>query len=134
MKFSTKSTYGLRAIIRLAKNWDNGNLSLATIATEENISLGYLEKLFSKLKQKDLVRADKGTTGGYSLIKKPTDISVLEIINALEGQRDTFHCTAEKGKVYCSAKCDCDANIYLVKIQNELTKTLQKIKLSELVK
>lgn len=134
MKFSTKATYGIRAIIRLAQNWEQGNLSLATIASEENISLGYLEKIFSKLKNKKIVVAEKGTTGGYCLSKKPSEINILEIINALEGDQDIFHCLDEKGKKYCSIKCHCDANSYLVKIQGELSKTLEKIKLSELIK
>lgn len=133
MKFSTKSTYGLRAVIRLAKHWDQGNLSLATIAAEENISLGYLEKLFSQLKKAELVKADIGASGGYILSRKPDEISAFEVIRTLEGQNNIFYCLDKKGKVYCSSNCHCGANKFLVKIQNELVKTLQKIKLSELI-
>jgi len=132
MKFSTKSTYGLRAVIRLAEHWDKGNLSLATIANEENISLGYLEKLFSKLKKAELVKADIGVSGGYSLSKNPKDVSAFEVIKTLEGQKSIFYCLDGSGKVYCSSNCHCGGNKFLVKIQNELIKTLQKIKLSEL--
>lgn len=133
MKFSTKSTYGLRAIIRLAEHWNKGNVSLAVIASEENISLGYLEKLFSRLKKANLVKAEIGSAGGYCLTRQPLEISVYEIIKTLEGQNRLFYCLDAKGKIYCSNACTCGGNKFLVKIQDELIKTLTKIKLSELI-
>lgn len=134
MKFSTKSTYGLRAVVRLAENWGKGKVSLAAIAREEKISLGYLERLFSRLKEADLIKAEKGVTGGYSLTKSPDKISALEVINTLEGEKSLFYCLAEGGKVYCSKSCHCGASLVLAKAQEALNEALGKIKLSELVK
>jgi Rrf2 family protein len=133
MKFSTKSTYGLRAIARLAKNWGEGNVSLASIAEDENISLAYLERIFARLKRSNIVKAEKGATGGYRLIKKPQDLSALEVIQSLEGKNSLFHCLNKNGKIFCSLSCDCTANQALVKVELALNKTLERIKLSELV-
>lgn len=134
MKFSTKATYGLRAIVRLAKETDNQPVSLSTIAQEENISLGYLETIFSKLKKAKLVKAVKGSAGGYSLVGRPEELNAWEIINALEGKNSLFHCLDDKEKVFCSQKCECSANFALLMIESNLNQTLKNISLASLVK
>lgn len=132
MKFSTKSTYGLRAMIKLAKNWEKDSLPLSNIAKSENISQKYLERLFSDLKKANLVRAEKGMSGGYKLLKSPSEINVLDIISALEGKISSFHCFNEDGKIYCNSKCSCGVTLVLNKVQQSLALTLKEIKLSEL--
>lgn len=134
MKFSTKSTYGLRAIARLAKTHGKGNVSLSSIAEEEKISLAYLERIFVNLKRAGIVKAAKGAAGGYRLAKKPRDLSALEVIRSLEGENSLFHCLGKSGKVFCSLRCDCAANQALIKVESALNKTLENIKLSQLVK
>ena len=78
MKFSTKTTYGLRAMIMLGRYWGDGKISLATIAKHEGISVKYLEQIFSRLKKEKLVLSEKGANGGYSLTRKPSDISIFD--------------------------------------------------------
>jgi Rrf2 family protein len=134
MKFSTKSTYGLRAIVRLAKEIDRQPVSLNTIAEEENISLGYLETIFSLLKKAKLVKAVKGAAGGYILLKKPDVLNAWQIIDALEGKNSLFHCLEEKEKVFCSKKCACNANFALLAIESSLNQTLKNISLASLVR
>ena len=80
MIFSTRSTYGLRAIINLAKQQKFGNVSLSVIAKQENISLKYLEKLFASLKKAGLVKSVKGATGGYLLAKDSKKITVYVVL------------------------------------------------------
>src|SRR5680860_341574 len=109
MMFSTRTTYGLRAMIRLAGHKGKANLSLPSIATQEGISLGYLERLFADLKKASLIKAIKGAKGGYSLTKPASQIQVFEIIVALEGKMSPFHCLDNKGKIYCQASCNCGA-------------------------
>jgi Rrf2 family protein len=134
MKFSTRTTYGLRAMIQLADNFDNGNVSTATIAQEEGISSGYLERLMASLKKAKLVGAEKGASGGYSLSKKPKDITVLEIVRALEGKLAPFHCLDENGKFYCNEHCNCGANRVLVRVQDAVKDTLGSMTLKDLVR
>ncbi|MDD5290885.1 MAG: Rrf2 family transcriptional regulator [Patescibacteria group bacterium] len=133
MKFSTRTTYGLRAMIRLAGHKDKKPLPLPNIAKAENISLGYLESMFSDLKKGGLVKAGKGVKGGYQLGKPANKITVFDIVRVLEGKMSLFHCLAEDGRVYCNAGCRCGAALVLSKVQKSLKKTLKGIKLSDLI-
>lgn len=132
MKFSTKTTYGLRAMINLAKVADDKSVSLATIAKNENISQKYLERLFSDLKKAKLVEAEKGASGGYKLAKKASLITVYDIVSTLEGEISPFHCLGANGKIKCSSKCNCGATLVLVKVQKAIVETLKGIKLEDL--
>ena len=133
MKFSTRTTYGLRAMIRLAESYDQGSLSLQKIAQEEKLPHKYLERLFAQLKKSGLVKSEKGVMGGYVLIKNPDKINVYEIIKALEGTISPFHCINDKGEVHCSKKCGCEVVSVLAKVQTSINKTLINIKLSSLI-
>jgi len=132
MKFSTKTTYGLRALARLAKNYP-ANISLSTIAKKEKISGKYLERIFAILKKNNLVVAEKGMAGGYALAKEPQKVLVYDIIKTLEGGLSWFHCLNETGKVFCGAKCHCPAALVLKKIQASVWSTLEQITLRDLV-
>lgn len=134
MKFSTRTTYGLRAMIQLAEKYRQGNLSVASIAKEEGISSGYLERIFASLKKAELINAEKGVSGGYVLSKKPQNISILEVVRALEGKLAPFHCLDENGKFYCQDSCNCGASMVLVKVQDAVKKALQSMTLKDLVK
>ncbi|MDD5031455.1 MAG: Rrf2 family transcriptional regulator [Patescibacteria group bacterium] len=133
MNFSTRTTYGLRAMIRLAGRKGPESLSLPNIAKAENISLGYLERLFSDLKKGGLVQSGKGVKGGYKLAKPAERIEVYEIVKSLEGKMSPFHCLDEGGKIYCKVSCRCGATKVLIKVQEAVKKTLKGIKLSDLV-
>src|SRR3990167_8880471 len=117
MIFSTRSTYGLRAMINLAKYSKLESISLAHIAKEESISLKYLERLFSNLKKAKLVKAVKGASGGYTLTKPAKQINVHNIIKALEGDFNSFHCTGDKEKIYCNIGCKCEVTYVLSKVE-----------------
>ena len=133
MRFSTRTTYGLRAMIHLARNWDRGSVSLSKIANIENISQKYLERLLAKLKIAGLVRATKGAGGGYKLTKKPGQINIYDIIKPLEGRMSPFYCLAEDGKIYCSGKEKCGATQVLIKVQQAVNSTLKSVKLKDLI-
>ena len=133
MKFSTRTTYGLRAMIRLAGHKNKKSLSLPNIAKAENISLGYLESMFSDLKKAKLVKAAKGVKGGYRLGRPANKIMVFDIVKVMEGNMSLFHCLAEDGRVYCNVGCRCGVALVLAKVQGALKRTLKGIKLSDLV-
>ena len=133
MIFSTRSTYGLRAMINLAKRAKRGSVSLHAIAQEEKISLKYLERLFAGLKKAGLVKAEIGAGGGYSLAKPAKQINIYDIIIALEGSLNAFHCTDDKEKIYCSKFCNCEVTHVLLKVEQAVNQTLKKIKLSQLL-
>lgn len=133
MIFSTRSTYGLRVMISLAKQEKLGSISLAVIAKEEKISLKYLERLLPGLKQAGLVKAVKGAAGGYTLARPAKQINLYDIIKALEGELNPFHCTDKKEKIYCNSSCRCEVTYVLAKVEQAINLSLKKIKLSRLV-
>ena len=85
MKLSTKSRYGLRALIDLAIHSQNGQVALHQIANRQNLSVKYLEQDFATLRKAGLVRSIKGAQGGYVLARPADQIRVGEIIRILEG-------------------------------------------------
>lgn len=85
MKISTKGRYGLRAMLDLAIHSSNTQVSLNSIAKRQNISLNYLEQVFSILRKAALVKSVKGAQGGYVLANTPQNITVGMILRALEG-------------------------------------------------
>lgn len=106
------------------------SVSLASIAEKEELSLAYLERLFALLKKAGLVRADKGVKGGYYLTRPAKQISVLQIIEALEGTVAPFICVGGKD-FECSAGC----RVHPVwrKLYSRITETLDSIKLNTIV-
>src|SRR5674476_243816 len=85
MKVSTKGRYGLRSMIDLAINATEGHVALLYIAERQNISVNYLEQVFSTLRKAGLVKSVKGAQGGYILGDSPSRITVGRILRALEG-------------------------------------------------
>lgn len=133
MIFSTKSEYGLRALVNLAKNQGHEPYSLAKIAKEEKISLAYLERLFASLKKSGIVASVQGVKGGYKLTKSAAKISVKDIFTALEGSLAPYICAGLGG--LCSKKgCDCQTKVVWQKLDQGISKTLSSIKLSDLIK
>jgi Rrf2 family protein len=88
---STKTQYGLRALVRLAQNEEDG-MSVADIAKLEGISPKYLEGIAAVLRSAGLVTSHRGKNGGYRLSRSPKDISMLDVITALEGNITPVAC------------------------------------------
>lgn len=85
MNLSKKSRYGLRALIDLAANTKEEHKALSVIAECNHISPQYLEQIFSALRKNGLLKSVKGAQGGYFLAKKPEEITVSEILEAIDG-------------------------------------------------
>lgn len=94
----------------------------------------YLERLFASLKKAKLVKAERGASGGYELSRKPADITSYEIIKALEGGFEPFHCLVGGDKKTCAGPCHCEAESGLSKIEAEIARAMKGISLRELAK
>jgi Rrf2 family transcriptional regulator, cysteine metabolism repressor len=127
MKFSTKAEYGLRAMTSLALDYPEVK-SIQDISREEGISAKYLERLMNELRKEKLVKSYKGKSGGYMLAKNSNKIRVGEIINVLEGPLDLRGCNSGK----CTSKKCLSKKVWL-ELEKQMKKTLQKIKLSDLI-
>jgi Rrf2 family iron-sulfur cluster assembly transcriptional regulator len=107
MKLSTKGRYAVMAMADLATNKDLKPVSLKEIAVRQNISLSYLEQLFLKLKNNNLVKSVRGSQGGYVLEKRAKDIKLSSIILAVNEEVRTLNCKkdSKKGCGGRSVKC-----------------------------
>lgn len=114
MKFSTKSRYGLRALFDIAYHSGTLPSQIKDISRRQNISPRYLEQIFQDLKKFGLLKSRRGPQGGYSLAKKPHEITVNDIILATEGEMALVECTKENPG--CKKKCDFDKNCVTQKI------------------
>ncbi len=138
MKFSRSTTYGLRALGNLllagADEIDKVK-SLNIVAEEENISLKFLEKLFSQLKKAGIVNSVRGVNGGYYLEKGVEKINLLKVLEGLGENMAVFGCVADvNGKVKCSHSQNCGAVPVLQKVQGVVNQALGEMRLEDLVK
>jgi Rrf2 family protein len=84
MKLSTRSTYGIRALVELALAEGQGPLSASSIAQRQDLSVAYLEQLLHKLKKGGLVRSIRGPRGGYALARPAAEITMADAVRLLE--------------------------------------------------
>lgn len=85
MKFSTRTLYGLKAVLVLAARYGERSLAVSQIAKKEKLSVAYLEQILHGLKKKGLVKSARGPQGGYVLAKNPADITLKTLLYTLEG-------------------------------------------------
>lgn len=133
MKLSTKGRYGLKAMYELAKNGSSEPLSLKHIAEKQHISENYLEQLMAQLKKAHLVNSIRGAYGGYTLAKDPKDISVGEVVVALEGPIAITECSLEKDSYSCDNVEDCVLRPLWEKISESLKQTFYSVTVKDLV-
>jgi len=134
MRISTKSQYGLRAMVYLAKVFKKDKVfPLREIAKKEDISFDYLEKIISKLEKAGMVKSKKGVQGGYSLARPPQKIKLAEIMRTLEGEMVLVKCLAKVEKSVCPREKKCLTKNFWKKIQDSLESTLDSMTLADLI-
>ncbi len=134
MKLSTKGRYGLRAVLDLAVHADDEAIALSQIAERQSISINYLEQLIAKLKKAGIVTSIRGAQGGYKLALPAEEISVGDILRALEGDLSPVDCsmvTSNEGN--CSNADSCVTKYVWKRISDSINDAVDAIKLSELV-
>ncbi len=134
MLFTTKTEYGMRAMVELAKKASQDQpLPVSQIARDQHLSQAYLERLFAKLKADGLIMSTKGSGGGYYLARPPKQINIFEIIEALDGPLMVFSCISEdENKLACSAK-NCLTKQVWHELQKQIIHTLRQFTLKDLV-
>jgi Rrf2 family iron-sulfur cluster assembly transcriptional regulator len=103
MRLTTKGRFAVTAMIDLALRQDKGPVTLAGISQRQEISLSYLEQLFGKLRRHEIVESVRGPGGGYNLARKPEDVTVADIIIAVDEPLDATQCG---GKENCHGTKD----------------------------
>ena len=132
MKLSSRARYGLRALIDLAVHSDRESVSISSIAARQGLSEAYLEQLMAKLKKAGLVLSTRGAQGGYKLEKTADQISVGDVLRALEGNLDAVQCAglSEEG---CQGAQLCVSKYVWQKINESIARTVDEMKLNTLV-
>ncbi len=133
MKITTKGRYGLRALIDLAQYSEIEPVSISSIATRQGISERYLEQLMTLLKKAQLVKSIRGAGGGYVLAKDMNEISVGDVLRALEGSLEPVECAAFSGQDSCEAAGGCVTKYVWQRINESINRTVDEISLKQLV-
>ncbi len=129
MKLSTISRYGYRAMIELAKRWPEKAISLKEIAEAQNIPLRYLENIMTRLVNAKIVESTRGRGGGFRLLRKPEEITIYEIVNALESTLYPVPCI--HGPTTCDRYAECGARDFLEEAYEAFINVLKSHNLKE---
>jgi Rrf2 family protein len=139
MLFSTKAEYGVRLMVELGRQPGDEPIALSALAEAERLPLSYLEHLVAKLREARLVTSTRGAHGGYRLARPAAEITMDQVVEALEGQitpMECFHLTPE-GKVLCSHEADanhlCATKLLWTRVQGGVNKALSGTTLADLV-
>ena len=131
MKLSTKTRYGIRAVIELAEHYGQGPVQLKMISKDQDISIKYLEQIISLLKSSGIVNSARGAKGGYFLAKPPEHIKLSECFNCLEGPVSTVECVENQG--YCEKTKNCIAREVWAEVEKAIFAVLDSFTLQDLV-
>ena len=130
MKLTTKGRYAVTAILDLALHDAKGPINLADIALRQGISLAYLEQLFSKLKKNGLIESSRGPGGGYRLKRSAEEISVADVINAVDEPVDATRCGGQQN---CQGELRCLTHDLWEDLNNQISQFLNNVTLGELI-
>ena len=130
MRLTTKGRFAVTAMIDLALNNGSGPVTLADISERQKISLSYLEQLFGKLRRRALVTSVRGPGGGYNLANPTDQVSVADIIIAVDEPIDATQCG---GKENCKDDKKCITHDLWTDLNNHIFEYLRAVKLSDLV-
>jgi Rrf2 family protein len=131
MKISTKIRYGARAMLELASHYGEGPIELKEIAKKENISLKYLEQVINPLRTAGLLKSIRGSKGGYSLAKPPSEICLYDVVETLEGPLNLLECLRDP-KV-CQKVPSCVTRDIWEEVSEAISKIFYSITLEEMV-
>ena len=131
MKLSTRGRYGIHAMYDLALNVEGGPQSIKAIAEREGIPEAYLEQLIAVLKREGLVNSTRGAQGGYVLARKPEEITVGDVLRALEGGLGLVDCLDEEDA--CGKSCACPSRIVWMKLRDGLNAIVDGITLKDMI-
>ncbi len=134
MKLSTKGKYGVRALFEIARNYGKGPLSIKEIAERQHISLSYLEQILHRLGKAGIIESVRGPHGGYELARKPVDLTIGDVVRALEGPIALSHCL-EPGATAdgCYQAEDCVARMVWSRVGEKIEEALDSITFEQLL-
>ena len=133
---SMKAKYGLRALTILAKEYGKGPVLIADLATQERIPRKFLELILLELKKKGILRSKKGKGGGYHLIRPPSEVSVGELLRALDGPLALLPCVSQTAYRRCDECPDerhCGIRSVMKEVRDSTANILDGTSLADVV-
>ena len=134
MKLTNKGRYAVMAMADLASNAKKKPISLTEISIRQNISLAYLEQIFSKLRDNKLVRSSRGANGGYVLEKPASEIKLLNIIHAVDEEVKTLNCKKNSKKGCNNRSTKCITHNLWDQLDQHINGFFEKVKLQDLTR
>ena len=131
MKMSTRTRYGVRMLINLAKKYNKGPLQISAISKLEDISEKYLGQITIILKSSGLINSVKGASGGFFLTRDPSEINLKDVVRILEGDINIVECV--KNNDSCVRATKCVTKIIWREVNEAIESTLEKYTLKDLV-
>ncbi|MEO8626778.1 MAG: Fe-S cluster assembly transcriptional regulator IscR [Betaproteobacteria bacterium] len=130
MRLTTKGRFAVTAMIDLALNDSSGPVTLAEISDRQKISLSYLEQLFGRLRRRGLVASVRGPGGGYTMARKTQDVTVAEIIRAVDEPLDATQCG---GRENCRDERKCITHDLWASLNEKIFDYLNSVTLAQMV-
>ncbi|MBO7149351.1 MAG: Rrf2 family transcriptional regulator [Clostridia bacterium] len=129
MKLSSKTHYGLIACHILGVNYPDNSVSASTLEKHIRVSGKYLEKIMRMLSSRNIVMATRGANGGYSLAREPKDITVGEVVRALEDDMEIIECVSKDKNCKC-----CPTSSVWKKLYEGINTLLDSMSLEQMIK
>ncbi len=134
MKLSTKGKYGVRAVFEVAKRFGQGPITIKEIAERQGISFSYLEQILNRLGRAGVIESVRGPGGGYLLGGKPAELTVGDVVRALEGPIALSHCLEPGESGECTQADDCVARMVWAKVGAKIEEALDSISFDDLLR
>ncbi len=131
MKISTRTEYGIRVLVQLARHAGEGPISLACIARDEKLPHAYLEQLVSQLRRAGLVIATRGHSGGYELSREPVQISLADAVRVLEGPLLEMPCASAENLEACDRPQPCSVHTLFQRVYESVDGVLATTTLAD---
>ena len=131
MKLSTRVRYAVRAVIDLGLNSQKDLVLLKDIAKRQAVSVKYLENIFASLRRAEIVRGVRGARGGYTLAREAKDITIYDVVMAMQGFVSPIGCVEDSCS--CQRSKNCVAQEVWIEVTDAIAAVLKKYNLSELI-
>jgi Rrf2 family protein len=131
MKLSTRIRYGTRAVLELASRFGEGPVELKEIARSQEISIKYLEQVIIPLRTAGIVKSVRGSKGGYSLARPPSEVRLFDVVETLEGPFCLVDCIKDPN--LCKRSESCVARDVWIEVSEALQRVLKSITLDQMV-
>ncbi|RKX76294.1 MAG: transcriptional regulator [Spirochaetes bacterium] len=131
INISTKAEYAIRALVRIALSADKQLVSIGNIAEKEKISKKYLENIFNLLKRSKIVQSTRGPVGGYRLARTPEELTIYDILDAVQGPLASPSCILDP--LSCDRTSKCGSRKLWKEFQNHIDDFLKSKTLAQVM-